>query len=73
MEKQFYTTTELADIFSKKPQTIRTWVAMNRFPNCYLVGKTWVIPSEDVEAVKQEEAGKLVEQLESLGYSFLPQ
>lgn len=71
MEK-LYTVTELAELFGVTRQTIHLWIEDGRFPNHFMVGrgggKMILIPADDVEKVKEEEAKKLVEQLNRLGF-----
>jgi len=70
MEKEFYTLTELAEMFGVTRMTIHNWNNDGRFPNFITVGNkdTVLVPASDVAAVKMEEAEKLLAQITRLGY-----
>lgn len=71
---KLYTVTEAAEKLKVSRQTINTWVKAGRFPNSFEVGtddKT-LIPASDIEAVRKEEADKLIERLDALGFQAIP-
>jgi predicted DNA-binding transcriptional regulator AlpA len=70
MQEKLYTVTDLSEVFDKSRQTIHTWIADGRFPNHVTVGgnKQVLVPASDVEAVKKEEAEKLMVELNRLGF-----
>jgi excisionase family DNA binding protein len=76
MQDKFYTVTELANLFGVKRQTIHKWILANRFPGKFMVGeggaRVTLVPASDVDAVKRQEAGKLIEQLDRLGFQAVP-
>jgi predicted DNA-binding transcriptional regulator AlpA len=72
MNEKFYTVTELSKVFSVSRQAIHNWLERDRFPNKFEVGEGGgmiiLVPASDVEKVKKEEADKLVEKLDRLGF-----
>lgn len=76
MEEKFYTVSELADLFQVSRQTVHNWISDGRFPGAFKVGegggKMTLIPASDVEKIKEEEATKLLEQLDRLGFQAVP-
>lgn len=75
MQEKVYTVTELAEIFGKTRQTIHNWIDAGRFPNHQQLGGeggTVAIPASDVEAVRKEEAAKLLNELDRLGFQAVP-
>lgn len=75
MHEKLYTVTELADVFGKTRQTIHNWIEAGRFPNHVQLGGdggTIAIPASDVEAVRREEAEKLLTELDRLGFQAVP-
>ena len=72
MDDQFYTVTQVAKMFDVTRQTIYNWIEQGRFPNIMEVGEgrgaVTIIPDSDVEVVKKEEADKLIEKLNRLGF-----
>jgi len=76
MKDKLYTVSELADLFQVSRQSIHNWITDGRFPGTFTVGegggKMTLIPASDVEAVKDEEAAKLLKQLDRLGFQTVP-
>lgn len=77
MDSKLYTLAELAREFKVSRQTIHNWVKKEgRFPNYFEVGegggKIILVPTSDVDAVKKEEAEKLIEELNRLGFQAVP-
>lgn len=75
MAGQLYSVAELAELFGKTRQTIYNWVDAGRFPNHVQLGGeggTIVIPASDVEVVLNEEAAKLRDELDRLGFQSIP-
>lgn len=76
MTDKLHTVVELARMFEVSRQTIHNWLDAGRFPNSFEVGegggRITLIPASDVEAVKKEEADKLVERLDRLGFQAVP-
>lgn len=76
MQDKLYTVTELAKIFGKSRQAIHNWIDDKRFPNKFEVGegggKIILVPASDVEMVKNEEAAKLLGELDRLGFQTVP-
>ena len=76
MKDKLYTVSELADLFQVSRQTIHNWITDGRFPGTFTVGegggKMTLVPASDVEAVKDEEAAKLLKQLDRLGFQTVP-
>lgn len=74
MGDKYYTITELATEFGVSRQTVYNWIGAGRFPNKFEVGTndTTLIPTSDVEAVRKEEAEKLLERLNRLGFQTVP-
>jgi predicted DNA-binding transcriptional regulator AlpA len=70
MDKEFYTLTELAEMFEVTRTTIHNWNNDGRFPHYITVGNkdTVLVPASDVTAVRKEEAEKLLSQITRLGY-----
>ncbi|MCO5189140.1 MAG: helix-turn-helix domain-containing protein [Anaerolineae bacterium] len=64
------TVTEVAGILGVTRQTIHNWIGDGRFPNKMDVGggKLVLIPASDVDAVKRQEADKLIAGLRRLGF-----
>lgn len=46
-----YTTAEVAAYLHLHIQTVQAYVRDGRFPNARLVGRKWLIPASDVEAL----------------------
>lgn len=76
MQEKLYTVAELAKLFGKSRQAIHNWLEAGRFPNSFEVGegggKMVLIPASDVEIVRNEEAAKLLEELDRLGFQAVP-
>lgn len=76
MEQKLYTVNELAKLFDVSRQTVHNWMRDGRFPNKFEVGegggKMLLIPASDVEAVRKEEADKLIADLDRLGFQAVP-
>lgn len=74
MQDKLYTVAELSKLFGVSRQTIHNWNNDGRFPNGITVGdkNTVLVPAPDVEAVKREEAEKLIDQLDRLGFQAVP-
>lgn len=76
MKERLYTVPEAAERLGKSKQTLYNWIRDGRFPNSFAVGggdsEITLIPASDVDAVRKEEAGKLIEQLERLGFQTNP-
>lgn len=53
--EKYYTVAELATIFNKSRQRIHKWIELGRFPNKTAAGRLVIIPSADVEMVKESE------------------
>jgi len=71
MEKNYFTMTELADVFNRSRQTIYNWKADGRFPGAFRVGEgITLIPAADVEAVRAEEKARLETELAHLEASL---
>lgn len=70
MQEKLYTVTELTEVFDRSRQTIHTWIGDGRFPNFITVGgnNQVLVPASDVEAVKKEEAERLIAELNRLGF-----
>lgn len=72
MKDKLYTVTELAKLFQVSRQTIHNWIADGRFPDTFTAGegggKMTLVPASNVTTVKEEEAAKLIEQLNRLGF-----
>ena len=72
MNEKFYTVTELSKVFSVSRQAIHNWMERGRFPNNFEVGegggRIVLVPASDVEKVKKEEADKLKQKLDRLGF-----
>ena len=75
MNDKFYTVTDLSKIFGVTRQAVHYWIKANRFPNKIEVGEGGgmivLVPVADVERVKKEEADKLVEKLDRLGFQAI--
>ena len=73
MKDKLYTLPELADELRVSKQTAYNWLSAGKFPNHLKVGagQMVLVPSSDVEVVRQEEADKLVAQLEGLGFQAI--
>jgi len=73
---KFYTVNALATLFGVSRQTIHNWITDGRFPNKEVIGegggKMILVPVADVEAVKEEEAARLIQQLDRLGFQADP-
>jgi predicted DNA-binding transcriptional regulator AlpA len=76
MKDKLYTVTELADLFQVSRQSVHNWIADGRFPGAFTVGegggKMTLVPASGVEKVKEEEAAKLIKQLDRLGFQTSP-
>jgi predicted DNA-binding transcriptional regulator AlpA len=74
MQEKLHTVAELSKLFGVSRQTIHNWNNDGRFPNGITVGdkNTVLVPASDVEVVKREEAEKLIEQLDRLGFRAVP-
>lgn len=74
MQEKLYTVTDLSETFGKSRQTIHAWIAADRFPNKTTVGgkNQVLVPASDVEAVRKEEAEKLIKELDRLGFQAVP-
>lgn len=75
MKDEFSTVTQLAEVFGVSRQTIYNWIEDGRFPNSFKAGggdAITLIPAADVAAVRKEEADKLVQQLNRLGFQAIP-
>jgi excisionase family DNA binding protein len=72
MGEKYYTITELTDVLDVSRPTIYSWLQQGRFPNHFTVGTDdrVIIPAADVEAVRREEAEKLVGKLNRLGFRW---
>ena len=72
MDGKFYTISELTDVLDVSRPTIYSWLQQGRFPNHFTVGTDdrVIIPAADVDAVRREEAEKLVEKLTRLGFRW---
>lgn len=68
MAEKLYTITELAELFGITRQGIHKWVQNGRFPHSFQAGNMTLIPASDVESVKEQEAARLAEQLDRLGF-----
>ena len=70
MQEKLYTVAELAQLFGCSRQTIHNWNNDGRFPNSLTVGdkNTVLVPASDVELVRREEAEKLINELDRLGF-----
>lgn len=77
MDGELFTLAQLAKEFKVSRQTIHNWVKKEkRFPNYFEVGegggKIILVPASDVDAVKEEEAEKLIKELNRLGFQTVP-
>lgn len=70
MKDQLRTVTQAANTLDVSRQTIYNWIEQGRFPGHFVVGddERILIPTSDVEKVRKEEAEKLVEKLDRLGF-----
>ena len=66
--KEYFSVTELAEVFGKTRQTIHNWIEEGRFPNYQRTSAGTIIPAADVDAAKEVEAAKLLEELDRLGF-----
>lgn len=66
--KEYFSVTELAEVFSKTRQTIHNWIEEGRFPNYQRTSAGIIVPVADVDAVKEVEATKLLNELVRLGF-----
>ena len=66
---EFYTIETASKALRKPRNTISRWLRDGRFPNSMASGRVKVIPRDDVESVRQEEADRLVTELAALGYN----
>ena len=75
MQEKLYTVTELSKLFEVSRQTIHNWINDGRFGDDLIeVGgqSMLLIPASRVDAVRKEEADKLIEQLNRLGFQTVP-
>lgn len=76
MKDKFYTVSELAKELGVSRQTVHNWIKAERFPNSFTVGgagsEIVLIPAFDVEPARKEEAEKLLEKLNRLGFQTDP-
>ncbi|HEX9679763.1 MAG TPA: helix-turn-helix domain-containing protein [Candidatus Saccharimonadales bacterium] len=72
MKETLYTVGQLATIFNRTRQTMHNWISDGRFPNMIEAGegggRVFLVPASDVERVKEEEATKLIQELNRLGF-----
>lgn len=70
MNDKLYTVPELAKALDVSRQTAYNWLLAGRFPNHITVGSgdMVLVPASDVDAVRKEEADKLIEKLDRLGF-----
>lgn len=76
MQEPLYTVTQLAEVFDVSRTAIHKWIDLGRFPDSFEVGegggKMVLIPASNVEAVRKEEADKLLKKLDRLGFQAVP-
>lgn len=74
MKDKLYTVPELAKELDVSRQTAYNWLVAGRFPNHLTVGNgdMVLVPASDVETVRKEEAAKLIEKLDRLGFQAEP-
>jgi predicted DNA-binding transcriptional regulator AlpA len=76
VSNELYTVTQLAEFFGMSRQGIHNWINDGRFPNAVEAGegrgKVVLVPAPDVEVVRKEEAEKLIQQLNRLGFQSVP-
>ncbi len=74
MQEKLYTVAELSKLFNVSRQTIHNWNNDGRFPNSITVGdkNTVLVPASDVEIARREEAEKLMQELDRLGFQTVP-
>ena len=76
MKDKLYGVTELADLFQVSRQTIHNWIEEGRFPGAFSAGdgrgRMVLVPASDVEVARKEEAEKLLQRLDRLGFQAEP-
>jgi len=55
---KFYDTIEVSKLFSVTPETVRNWVVEGKFPNTRRVGRKYMIPETDLQALLSSTYGE---------------
>jgi excisionase family DNA binding protein len=74
MSDKLHTVPEISEMLDISRQTAYNWLRAGRFPNHITVGDgdMVLIPASDVETVRKEEAAKLIQKLDRLGFQAVP-
>lgn len=54
----FYTVKQAAEKLEVGESTVHLWITKGYFPNAQKIGRDWLIPEEEVEAVKPPKRGR---------------